>query len=164
MNLCFSCSTSDTPIICFKCLIKTTGVFFIDFITSSSAVSPPAAPFSQEGKSTVCRVWYHFSDRRTCSSGLLCDIKQLRDRRDHTEQFIVQITSVHLLDRDLLISICYEHAAHLWKERALHSRNWGKLLDSKRQHMNMNTFYSALLSLTNVSPVKSQKKEKKKNK
>lgn len=69
---------------------------------------------------------------------------------------------MHLLDRDLLISICYEHAAHLWKERALHSRNLGKLIDSKRQHMATNSFYFAVLSLINTSRVESLKKKKKK--
>lgn len=68
---------------------------------------------------------------------------------------------MHLLHGDLLISICYEHAAHLWKERALHSRNLGKLSDSKRQHMDTNTFHFAVLSLTNAPPAESQKKGKK---
>lgn len=49
-------------------------------------------------------------------------LKQFHDGEDHVDQsselsLIVQITSVHLLDWYLLISICYEHAAHLWREK-----------------------------------------------
>lgn len=49
-------------------------------------------------------------------------LKQFHDGEEHVDQsselsLIVQITSVHLLHWYLLISICYEHAAHLWREK-----------------------------------------------
>lgn len=67
---------------------------------------------------------------------LFVTLKQFHDGGYHIDQNsemspIVQITSVHLLDWYLLISICYEHAAHLWREKVLQRRNFWKLLNER---------------------------------
>lgn len=68
----------------------------------------------------------------------LQDKSELNKAGTSKSEWQIDLCQVYLLDWDFLISISYEHAAHLWKQGALHSlRNYGNLLSSTSQYITL---------------------------